>query len=147
MVSYGVELFTLYFSHMFPEPSLTPESLSTVLDSMDDDLWYTFGRYINLSSSETTKIVRQFSSDRECKQALIPYLITAHPALSWRLVANALYKMGYQYGGVSCHRALDCLQQLFPTGNSCVYQGKTTSWVHNLRGNLHYLPLHSSLYN
>ena len=108
---------------MFPELSLTPHNLSTVLDSMDDGLWQLFGIYVNIPLSEQDRIRRQYSSDSECKQAVISSLISSHPALSWRLVANALCQMGYMtisagYGGdgASCHRALDHLQKLFPTG-------------------------------
>ena len=111
---------------MFPELSLTPENLSTVLDSMDDGLWEWFSDYVNIPLSEWGRIRSQYSSDRECKQAAISSLISGHPAPSWRLVAHALYQMGtwpYRGGDVdSCHRALDRLQQLFPTGtcHSCL---------------------------
>ena len=97
---------------MFPELSLTPENLSTVLDSMDDGLWYLFGQNVNIPDSEQGRIRSQYFSDRERKQATINYLIFGHPAPSWRLVAHALYRMMED----SSHRALDRLQQLFPTG-------------------------------
>ena len=102
---------------MFPEPSLTPENLSTVLDSMEDGLWRDFSQYVNIPTSEKMKIKVLYSSDRERRQAVIDSLISTHPAPSWRLVAHALYEMGPYYdGGDSCLRALDHLQQLFPTG-------------------------------
>ena len=102
---------------MFPELSLTPENLSTVLDSLVDGLWSLFGHYVNIPDSERGRIRSQYSSTRECKQATISSLISGHPAPSWRLVAHALYQMGPGYGD-SCHRALDRLQQLFPTGTA-----------------------------
>ena len=102
---------------MFPELSLTPENLSTVLDSMDDGLWGGFSQYVNIPVSEQQRIQSQYSSGRERKQAAINSLISGHPAPSWRLVAHALYQMGLVYGD-SCHRALDRLQQLFPTGTA-----------------------------
>ena len=101
---------------MFPEPSLTPENLSTVLDSMEDELWGVFSQYVNIPHSERMKIEGLYSSDRERKQAVIDSLISTHPAPSWRLVARALYEMVIYDGGASCLRALDHLQQLFPTG-------------------------------
>ena len=101
---------------MFPEPSLTPENLSTVLDSMEDGLWDVFGDCVNIPDSERIKIGGLYSSDRERKQAVIDSLISTHPSPSWRLVAHALYQMGPSDGGASCLRALDHLQQLFPTG-------------------------------
>ena len=102
---------------MFPDPSLTPENLSTVLDSMEDWLWVWFSRYVNIPDSERVKINDQYPSDGQSSQAklaAIPHLISTHPSLSWRIVANALYRMG----GDSSHRALDHLQQKFPTGNT-----------------------------
>ena len=114
----------LCFSCVFPEPSLTPENLSTVLNSMEDGLWDDFGRFVNIPLSERKKIRTQYSSDRERKQAVIDSLISTHPAPSWRLVGYALYQMGLltlECGGGdggSCHRALDHLQQLFPTGTN-----------------------------
>ena len=107
---------------VFPELSLTSHNLSTVLDSMDDWLWDDFSRCVNIPESEVKRIKSKYSSDKECKQAAIDYLISSHPALSWRLVANALYQMEFLIsGGDSCHRALAHLQQLFPTGTCCSF--------------------------
>ena len=103
---------------MFPELSLTPENLSTVLDSMDDGLLDWFSDYVHIPVSERQRIKSQYSSSRERKQAAINSLISGHPAPSWRLVAHALYQVGTLSGGDSCHRALDRLQQLFPTGTA-----------------------------
>ena len=102
---------------MFPDPILTPENLSTVLDSMEDWLWSVFSLYVNIPSSEIKKIIVQYPSDSQDKQAklaAIPHLISTHPSLSWRIVADALYRLGDD----SSHRALDHLQQKFPTGNT-----------------------------
>ena len=108
---------------IFPEPSLTPENLSTVLAIMEDRLWLVFGVCVNIPDSELDRINSQCSSDREMKQAVIPYLISHHPCLSWTLIARALYRMVTWVGGVgdSSHRALDRLQQLFPTGTVYMY--------------------------
>ena len=102
---------------MFPDASLTPENLSTVLDIMSDGLWRRFGEYTNILDSEMERIKEQCTSDRECKQALIHSFISTHPAPSWTLVAWALYMTELDYNGDgSCLRALDHLQKLFPTG-------------------------------
>ena len=100
---------------MFPESSLTPENLSTVLDFMSDDQWKWFGRCVNTPDSELERIKGQYTSDRERKQALIHSFISSHPAPSWSLVASALYLTG-PGSDDSSHKALDRLQQLFPTG-------------------------------
>ena len=121
---------------MFPESSLTPENLSTVLHIMDDYLWELFGQLVNISVSEMDRIRGQYSSDRDRKQALIPYLISKHPSLSWTIVARALYQLvtwPWVTGshGDSCHGALDVLQQLFPTGiyNVHVYCTQVTVYA------------------
>ena len=109
---------------VFPESSLTPENLSTVLDVMSDGRWERFGRFVNTPESELERIKGQYTSDRECKQALIHSFISSHPAPSWSLVAWALYQIGSLSGDDgNCHKALDRLQQLFPTGKIfCVKQ-------------------------
>ena len=106
---------------IFPEP--IPENLSTVLAIMEDRLWQGFGVCVNIPRSELARIRSQCSSQRERKQAVIPYLISHHPCLSWTLIASALYRMGTWWGGGgdSSHRALDRLQQLFPTGTVYMY--------------------------
>ena len=104
---------------VFPEASLTPENLSTVLDIMSNRLWRRFGGWVNIPGSERDRIEAQCTSDRECKQALIHSFISSHPAPSWTLVAWALYMTEDSGTGdktSSCLKALNLLQQLFPTG-------------------------------
>ena len=84
---------------------------------MSDDQWEGFGRCVNTPKSELERIKGQYTSDRECKQALIHSFISSHPAPSWSLVAWALYLTGLLTDADdSSHKALDRLQQLFPTG-------------------------------
>ena len=116
------------FSCVFPEPSLTPENLSNVLDIMEDGLWEEFSHYVNIPNSEREKIKTQYSSDRECKKAVIDSFISTHPAPSWILLAYALYRMGLKDDDGSCHRALDQLHQLFPTGTSYVCNVLCKRW-------------------
>ena len=128
MYSVSLSLFISVSLCVFPDPSLTPENLSSVLDIMDDWLWDVFSRYVNMPESEIGEIEEQSSSSlRECKLAVSPHLISTHPSLSWTLVAHALYRMvtlyDYPPGDAdSCHRALDHLQQKFPTGNTYCIQ-------------------------
>ena len=105
---------------MFSDPSLTPENLSTVLDSVSDEQWRVFGRYANIPESKLERINRQYSSEREKKQAVIHSLTSTHPALSWTRVARALYWTAWDRNDESCLRAVDRLQQLFPTGIQCI---------------------------
>ena len=109
-------VFTPSLPLSLSDPSLTPENLSTVLDLMSDDLWRAFGVYVNIPDSERDRIKEQCTSDRECKQVLIDFFLSSHPAPSWTLVAWALYNTEFDKEDGSCLRALDLLQQLFPTG-------------------------------
>ena len=86
---------------------------------MEDVWWNYFADYINLPESEQNKIMSQHASDRDRKLALPHVFISAHPTPSWELVAHALYKVGRW--GDSYHRALEYLQQHFPTGTVCMY--------------------------
>ena len=86
---------------------------------MSDDLWRKFGAYVNIPDSELNRIKEQCTSARECKQVLIDFFLSSHPAPSWTLVAWALYTT--ENGDGSCLKALDLLQQLFPTGNNKLY--------------------------
>ena len=96
------------------DPTLTPDNLTRVLEIMDDNWWHFFAAYINLPASEQNKIESQHASDGDRKLALPHVFISAHPTPSWELVAHALYQMGILDD--SCHRALEYLQQHFPTG-------------------------------
>ena len=131
MYSVSLSLFISVSLCVFPDPSLTPENLSSVLDIMEDVLWLVFSRYVNIPESEIDKIRKQSPyNNRECKLAVSPHLISTHPSLSGTLVAHALYRMVPLYGSLpdpygaadSCHRALDHLQQKFPTGNTYCIQ-------------------------
>ena len=107
---------TLFLLFLFPDPSLTPENLSTVVDIMSDNLWFKFGRHANIPRSEMDRISRQCTSHRECKQALIHTFLSSHPAPSWTLVAWALYMTEWYEQDGSCLKASDHLRQLFLTG-------------------------------
>ena len=101
------------------DPTLTPDNLTRVLETMADRWWGQFAHYINLPTSELDKIRSQHASDRDRKLALSHVFISAHPTPSWELVAHALYQVGVYDD--SCHRALEYLQQHFPTGTVCMY--------------------------
>lgn len=107
---------------VFPEPSPNPENLSVVLHNLSDNQWKTFGRCVNMPRSELDEIEKQCSSNRECKETLIRSFISSHPAPSWILVAWGLYLTGtFSSHDGSNHKALNKLQQLFPTGKIFSY--------------------------
>ena len=101
------------------DPTLTPDNLTRVLEIMADGWWNVFAQCINLPDSEQDKIRSQHASVRDRKLVLPHVFISAHPTPSWELVAHALYQMGVLDN--SYHRALEYLQQHFPTGTVCMY--------------------------
>ena len=101
------------------DPTLTPDNLTRVLEIMEDEWWGRFAAYINLPDSERNNMRSQYASVRDRKLALPHVFISAHPTPSWELVAHTLYQMGINDD--SCHRALEYLQQHFPTGTVCMY--------------------------
>ena len=122
------------FPFVFLEGSVTSHNLSTILNIMDDSLWEVFSHYINTPKSERIRMGSKYSNDKERKQAVSDYFISSHPAPSWRLVARALYQMGWVVGRESSHRALTHLQQLFPTGTmlTMVLTSFITNLLHSL---------------
>ena len=112
---------------VFPDSTLTPENLSTVLDIMRDWVWNWFSRYVNIPESEINKIIRQYGSERERKQAMIhssiSVLDTSSPCPLSHPTLSSLPSLSDAVAVVSCHNSLDLLQQKFPTGNTyCIQQ-------------------------
>ena len=83
---------------------------------MNDELLFTFSDFVNVPLPEQKRIREQCSSGSECKKAVISHLISQHPALTWKLVANALYQTG-SGDDESCHKALKHLKQLISPAN------------------------------
>ena len=54
---------------------------------------YKIGYCLNIPKSKQQDINSRYSSDNQRKQAIIEEFIDNHPAPSWRLVAEFLYKI------------------------------------------------------
>ena len=73
-----------------PEPTLTVSSLYDVLEEVEE--LDKIGYYLNIHPSKQGDIKSRYSSENQCKH-IIKEFINNHPAPSWRLVAEFLYKM------------------------------------------------------
>ena len=94
------------------ESSLNLHNLNTALETLPDDQWYRFGRWLNVPESQLDGIRSQYSTKRERKSALLHTYLTSHPAPSWQHVAGALYA----YDDGEFHAVLERVQKMFPTG-------------------------------
>ena len=94
------------------ESSLNLHNLNTALETLPDEEWDDFGRGLDVPVSQRRVIRSQYSTERERKSALLHTYVTSHPAPSWLLVADALYR---HHGG-KFHAVLERVQTMFPTG-------------------------------
>ena len=74
-----------------PEPTLTVSNLYDALKEVEE--LDKIGNGLNIPRSKQQDINRRYSSDSQRKQAIMEEFINNHPAPSWRLVADFLYKM------------------------------------------------------
>jgi len=76
--------------------------------------------YLDIPQSKQQDINSQYSSDSQRKQAIIEEFINNHPAPSWRLVADFLYKIdtGYEEFGkyLEAHQTI---KQKYLKGRKC----------------------------
>ena len=74
-----------------PEPTLTVSNLYDALEEVKelDEI----GDGLEIPTSKQQDINSQYSRDSQRKQAIMEEFINNHPAPSWRLVADFLYKM------------------------------------------------------
>ena len=74
-----------------PEPTLTVSNLYDALEEVKELDKISNG--LNIPRSKQQDINSRYSSDSQRKQAIMEELINNHPAPSWRLVAEFLYKI------------------------------------------------------
>ena len=77
---------------LFPaEPTLTVSNLYDALDEVKE--LDKIAMYLDIPESKEQDINSQYSSDNQRKYAIIEEFVKNHPAPSWRLVAEFLYKV------------------------------------------------------
>ena len=106
-----------------PEPSLTLDNLTSVLDGVEnmDYLLGGVADWLHIPDSKKSELQQQYDG-RELKRAYTTYYITQHPAPSWRIVALALWEE-VELG------ALEVVQKLYlkgePCADSCRSEGRS----------------------
>ena len=92
------------------EPTLTVSNLYDALEEVKE--LNLIGYYLDIPKSKQKDINSQYSSDNQRKQAIIEEFVNNHPAPSWRLVAEFLYKIGTGHYGVEYGKYLGALQTI-----------------------------------
>ena len=102
-------------SHLLsPEPNLTLHNLISALEVVDEN-WDIMAWYMNLSVSRRLHIRKQFHHKIFKKESLKEFL-KSHPAPSWWVVADALYKLGRIVDYPANNTALERVMSMYPTG-------------------------------
>jgi len=73
------------------EATLTVANLCGVLEEVEE--WESLSYYLDVPGSIQREIKEEYSNVKECKQAVLEEWRNHHPAPSWMLVANALYRV------------------------------------------------------
>ena len=99
------------YIHMHTEPSLTLDTLSSILDgvqSLDD-----VGEWLQIPDSKRYELQRQYDR-RQLPRAYSTVFLTDNPSPSWSTVAFALWEEGE-------HGALEVVQKLYLKGEPCAH--------------------------
>ena len=56
--------------------------------------WNLLGLFLDIPPSKCNYIMHRYQTDIQCMQASLDYWVRTHPAPSWKMVAEALRKMG-----------------------------------------------------
>ena len=76
--------------------------------------------YLDISKSKEQDINSRYSSDSHRKQAIIEEFINNHPAPSWRLVAEFLYKIHTENEGFGKYlETLQTIKRKYLKGRKC----------------------------
>ena len=118
---------TYTYMHMHTEPSLTLDSLSSVLDSIQH-LDVT-GSYFQIPDSKRKKLQqRQYDRRQHCR-AFSTIFLTDNPSPSWSTVAFALWRTGE-------HGALEVVQKLYLKGEPCAHSCRSEGRICSLLATL-----------
>ena len=99
--------------HMHIEPSLTVDTLTSVLDGVQRvDGRYGIGHYFQIPDYTQDQLECQYDS-RQLPRLYSTIFLTQNPSPSWSAVAFALWETGE-------HRALEVVQKLYLKGQPCI---------------------------
>ena len=114
--------------HMHTEPSLTLDTLSSVLDGVQhlDDV----GFWLQIPSSKRNELERQYDR-RQLPRAYSTVFLTDNPSPSWSTVAYTLWQVG-ELG------ALEVVQKLYLKGEPCAHSCRSEGRIGSLLATLFY---------
>ena len=120
----SISIHTHIHIHMHTEPSLTLNTLTSVLDGVQRlDRGSNVGAWLQTPYSKRSELKRQHHR-RQLPRAYSTVFLTDNPSPSWSTVANALWVAGE-------HEALEVVQKLYlkgePCANSCRSEGRIGS--------------------
>ena len=95
--------------HTCIEPSLTVENLSTVLDGVQE--MDSVESWLGIPHSKQEELKQLYGSS-QVKGAYAEYFVNQHPAPSWTVVGNAIWR------DVE-HETLEVVQKLYLKGEPC----------------------------
>ena len=108
---------------MHTEPSLTLDTLSNILDSVQD-LGDNVGSWLQILDSKREKLERQYDR-RQLPRAYSTVFLTDNPSPSWSTVAHALWEAG-ELG------ALEVVQKLYLKGEPCAHSCRSEGRIGSL---------------
>ena len=73
------------------DPSLTSQNVYQVMEVVRPERWGVVGRGLGVPGSILDKINAECSSDEEKMSAVINYVVTINPDITWEEIAAALY--------------------------------------------------------
>jgi len=101
-----------------PEPTLTVSNLYDALEEVKE--LDKISHYLDIPKSKKQDINSRYSSDSQRKQAIIEEFINNHPAPSWRLVAEFLYKIDTGFNKFGKYlEALQTIKRKYLKGRKC----------------------------
>ena len=75
---------------LFPDPTLTVDDVTKVMDKIEGDKWEVMLE-LGVPVSLLEEIKRRYSTDSEKSRACADYYVHVHPDASWRDLTEALY--------------------------------------------------------
>ena len=74
---------------LFPDPTLTVDDVTKVMDKIEGDKWWVMRR-LGLPRSLWEEIERRYCTDSEKSRAYADYYVHVHPDASWRQLTEIL---------------------------------------------------------
>ena len=88
--SYGYIMSVLLHITLFPDPTMTVENVTKVLNKIEGDKWRVMGG-LDIPRPLLEEIKRRYSTDADQIHACADYFVNYHPNASWRFLTSSLH--------------------------------------------------------